>query len=781
MLQQIKMSALLTVLLHFSAIIVILCTSEPEVLNNDVSIKILTDSDSPCPPTELCLTLEEFRKNASQYSLSDISLTLEFLPGDHILTAPVIFNDISNLTLLSRTENANIICFSKSNHAVHFQFSKIAIGELTRLTFLGCGLNDYYVALKIINSSNLTIKENMVRDSKGLAVKAPSEFSNITLHKSKFSNSFEPHNILQVFKSRLSIAECKFHDSEGTFVYADHSNITVYKSIFFNSSGRVFDAKCCNVTDVGSLYYNNSLSPHTSTDSVVHSYSSVFNLIACNFCSNGALFMLKNTTIALNFNEMINNTTPANSNNALLDVHESNVMIKNSYIKENIGRYGILMFENSPILLRNVTIIGNNATFGQVLSVSVSKFRLKDNILQDIYIAHNNGENTIIFSESKVTVARLMFSNNSGTFLITTSDVNFTNTVLFQHSKASIATSNSSKFPIGVLTSMGSNIWFYDSVEFINNYSKDVGGGLCAKLYIFKSILLYKNQAKKSGSGIYLFKSTFLCIKSCNISENRVTEGKGGGIYAFDSSIVLGIRNHRYINTVLFVIKGNFATKGGGMYLAANSRLIIPKETHRYTLIFENNNADIMGQVLYIDDDTYPDICEQYVPCFLQVSLPTLPSESDSQGGQIQISGEITKTAISGGFLYKCFVSDKFISNKFTSGIDYLKTMTNDQNISRLITSKAVRILSESKTTTVHVKKGEQFTVRVCALDQVNHKIKAKASINFKSGNKSQLERDQHSQLILAECSNLSFNAYSLYKTETLYIYPESHCSNYDN
>ena len=54
--------------------------------------------------------------------------------------------------------------------------------------------------------------------------------------------------------------------------------------------------------------------------------------------------------------------------------------------------------------------------------------------------------------------------------------------------------------------------------------------------------------------------------------------------------------HHTGILNVLLIIKRNFATEGGGIYLEANSRLIIPKNI-RYRLIFEHNGACMFGPI----------------------------------------------------------------------------------------------------------------------------------------------------------------------------------------
>ena len=557
---------------------VILCSSEVQDYKY-ISIKLLTNLDQPCPYTEPCLTLEQFSENASQY-YGNTSLTLEFLPGDHWLASPVTVHNVSNLTLFSQTTDANIIC---SSHFAYIELTDITIAQLTHLTFLGCGPGDIYVtralaALDIFSVSDLNIRECKFHNSKGRVVDAM--FCNITIYKSEFINSSITALHIYFRIGSLSIRECKFHDSKGRVITGRHCNITIYKSEFVNSSKAVLFTHECNVSDIGSFYYNSS---NFVINSVVTSYSSVLKFSSCKFDHSSDLFWAVSTTVILHLSELINSRAYFN----VFYAQNSTIRIESSCIKGNRVRTDVFDIFQSYASLKNTTILGNTAPNGQVLSARESTLQLESHGLQDILIAANKGQNIISFSESQVNITgKLMFINNSGTFLIRNSNVRFFNVTTFQSCTGS-ATTSMAKFVHaegGAVTTMGSKVWFYDSVMFLNNSSNDVGGGLCAygsKVYIVKSIQMGKNQAKKRGGGIFLYRSSFICAKLCNISENRprVTNGKsrfkGGGIYAFDSKIILLNRSKctKCVNNVLFIIKDNFATEGGGMYLEANSML----------------------------------------------------------------------------------------------------------------------------------------------------------------------------------------------------------------
>ena len=291
------LGSMLSVILCFFPTIILLCSSK------DINIKLLTNSDTPCSHTELCLTLEQFSENADQYSQSNVSLTVEFLPGDHRSMSPVTVYNISNLIMYSRTKTANIVCYR--DHFAYFELINITFGQLISLTFLGCGLGDSYVyihhwhpALKIC-FSDLSIQECKFHNTRATVIDA--FYCNITIFKSEFINSSKDikTTAIEIHYSNLSIRECTFFKSKGRVVSAWHCSITIYKSEF-NSSNGIHFTVACNMSDIGSFYYNNSIHSGIGSNRVLESYSSsVLNFSACQFYSNGDLFWTISTAIVL--------------------------------------------------------------------------------------------------------------------------------------------------------------------------------------------------------------------------------------------------------------------------------------------------------------------------------------------------------------------------------------------------------------------------------------------------------------------------------------------------
>ena len=450
----------------------VVCTSAFIPGQDCTSINLTISPKSQCSNADPCFTLEEFSKNASQYShYINTSLTLEFLPGNHSLSSSITLQNILCLRMLSLdVENATIIHCTCSC----FSFINITMTQLVHLTFDGSG-----------GTHNDTLRLWT----------------------------------LYVWSGNLTIKECKFYHSKGRLIMARYCNIKIYECVFANSSW-------------------------TPTSTAILS-------------GGETLFWLSNTTVSLFLSDITNNEVYR----WLFYAYGSTVRLKNSCIKNNIARYDILFVFNGSISIVNTTILNNTACLGQILFINRMSTLESYN---GTVIADNHGLITIHFSESNVNMSgKFMLINNTGSFLIRNSKVRFFGTAIFKNSTGYYGDPlYERKYRCGALTSSNSKIWFFDSVIFLDNYSNNVGGALCALhetiIYVKGNILLARNHAKNSGGGIYLYTSNFICNSHCNFSDNRVQNGTGGGIYAtFDSEIKLE-SDSNLVNVSLIYIKIQF-------------------------------------------------------------------------------------------------------------------------------------------------------------------------------------------------------------------------------
>ena len=688
-----------------------------------------------------CLTLEQFSVNASEYSYSNISLTLEFLPGNRSLSSPIFIGYIAYMKLFSQAKNVNITC---TNHGC-FRFTGIARVELTYLTFHGYGL------------------------------KTLTKFPNKVL------------SVLFIYSSNLYLNECKFYHLKETVILSEHSNIKIYKSEFINSSRGVLDSFQSNVTDVGSYYYGNRIKEGFNfvllTDSGYY-----LNFSLCTFHRNGPLLLCRSSTFIFHMCECTENIAKFE----VVNVLNSNFTLESSTFRGNIGLKYALTVQWSNLMMKNATILDNEAHSGPVLQFKRSTMVTYDDITIAGNIPWNNSVSTLSFEDStKANVmGKLLFANNSGVFLVSNSKVVFHGIAMFlNNSNFNTQFSMVSKIQDGgAISCINGIVQFADSVTFTDNYCRNNGGALSAvgsKIYIHKNILVANNLAENHGGGIYLFSSQFTCEMNCSFSKNIAKRGDGGGLRAVDSKVFLGDEHVHYESIVSLTFRNNSAVCGGGLYFEVNSELRGPRESEqRYEIIFDNNDALTEGKAIYINDSTYLATCSlHHAQCFLQTSPPSSPYSL--QDKQIKIIGNTTKSTIFGGLLDKCFVNNAFREENPMSGIEYLITMTKNREIFTIIASEPVRACfcideTVSNCTTLSVEyelqKGEQFNVTIAAVDQVNSSVSASivSALTFQGSHLGIGQSNQHTP---AMCINLTFNIYSLNDhNETLKIHPHGRC-----
>ena len=722
-----------------------------------IYIKPTAVLDSSCNDSHPCLTLEQFSESDNQYSRrNNISLILEFLPGIHNLSSLIYIHGIEFLKLFSQAKNSSIVC-TKLNC---FTLSNITRVEFTDLTFHRCGGDDSTVVYS-------------------------------------FSS------ILDIQSSNLFLKECKFYHSKVTVITGEYCSITIYKSEFINSSRGVLMTHYCDVNDTGSLYYHNLIDNSTQrsrNDTVLILKWRTTNFSMSIFQKNGPLLSTEFVTVFLYMCELTKNTAKYNTVVKMIRV---NATLENTHFHGNIGFFNAFYVYLSHLDMKNTTFMLNEAydgvvlRFRRIILVTYGDFSIIANTPWNNYSASISFEDG---TKSNIN-GKLTFKNNFGFLLISNSKVKFYDkTLILYNTNSKLYYYLSTIHGGGAITCHGSTVHFFNLTLFVENYSVKDGGALSAvgsKIYAHADILVANNKARNSGGGIYLFISHFFCEISCEFYRNNAISGHGGGIYAVDSIIFLGSESDGIIHsyTILSLIfKGNRAGRGGGIYFEANSEIRGPKSGSNlgYKILFESNCAVMEGNAIYVDDSIYLATCSQHhAQCFLQTSTAPVFKLLSTDIRQIKITGNITNTTIFGGLLDRCLVNNAFSDNS-VSGIKHLQDVSEDQNITRMISSNPVRVCycnsissgcalqtPESILQYNNIQKGGQINVPVTAVDQVNRSVHASISINV-SSSYSYLGNSQDNQLIVSKCTNVRFNVYSSHENETVFIFPKDQCNNKD-
>jgi predicted outer membrane repeat protein len=371
----------------------------------------------------------------------------------------------------------------------------------------------------------------------------------------------------------------------------------------------------------------------------------------------------------------------------------------------------------------------------------------------------------------------------------------------------------------GALTLIQSRLTISGKSTFEGN-SAETGGAIAAtdsEIFLNDEINIMNNTAYKSGGGVYLSQSDFHALResAVTISNNRAE--RGGGIHAVSSSIkctVTGsdysyqdeIRREFYEGAVM-TIRENAAQRGGALFMEANSRVTLLKDYLFYTLInvsglkFMENRA-MYGGAIYVDDQSNSGSCAsnpfdanaQQSECFIHVIATEAILTADTNYILTNILFEsniadVSGSTIFGGLLDRCTVSvfnevDRTLDlsdNQFLTyegdGLEYLFDISIG-NTKESISSDPVQLCpcfngqpncSQKVHRDVQIRKGEEFTLSVMAVDQVFNPTSATAQAILLS-TESNLFSGQVS-LITYTCTDVSFRISSSRNSEELTLY----------
>ena len=330
----------------------------------------------------------------------------------------------------------------------------------------------------------------------------------------------------------------------------------------------------------------------------------------------------------------------------------------------------------------------------------------------------------------------------------------------------------------GAITSMWSMIHFYDTAKFYRNKSWKIGGAIVAnrsRIYAH-SIAIYKENTAEKGGAMYLDHSYFTCQSNCTFIDNKAST-KGGAIHAIDSIISIGdewftFQDMSSLSRVLSFVN-NHAVEGGGISLETNSKVHGPlKSQYEYFIQFINNTAD-KGAAIYVNDyGTCSNV--KYLNCFL-----SRPYNKSTLSWAILDVTE-SENAIYGGLLDRCNVENGLNTNPYSTntikGIEYIKNISNDSTIDRMITSDPVKLCycphgkmdCTNGYRTIKTEKGKAFHVLITAIDQADNQINATVQIHHHHSTGIRLEDQQYTQKISNECNNITLNVYSSHRDSVI-------------
>ena len=475
--------------------------------------------------------------------------------------------------------------------------------------------------------------------------------------------------------------------------------------------------------------------------------------------------------------------------------------------------------ENVKLIIVNSKFQGNRVKFqgGVIFSVQITHLTILDS--KNMFIENSGSEGAVMYVESvsgtiessnscishnnaikqgavvvkgpKITYSGIIFNGNKGSALIIIeADVIFQRKSSFIGNKAHNIESDING---GALSSIRSIIKFNAACELSENEAHLFGGAIVSfnsHIHVLNEISISRNKALLGG-GIYLYQSELLCKREITIIKN-FANSSGGGIYSSMSFIRLSDRGS-------LIYKENYAQFGGGIFFTRNSRINIQgrpgqegKRTLRLLLVYNEASKD--GGGIFIEDETNsfscsPPLLDDHVylkdECFIQAIVRPFYWRAGLEylhfnKNKARCSGP----DIYGGLMDRCR-PNPLSSEKPLNFIEHLLNISNIKNLSISVSSRPVRVCfcEDNKQDCnyqpgpVDVMKGEDFTLQLVAVDQVNNSVNA-SIYAYTLSESSGLGVGQRSQYGLKNCTNVTYRIYSEYPSEDLILYAEGPCKN---
>ena len=643
----------------------------------------------------------------------------------------------------------------------------------------------------------------------------------VKVELSNFSNNSSPSSgggsVFVFISTPAHFSNCSISHSLGTVFYLEGSNLSDYSSYYASNqgyNGAVVDARKSNIKFNSSIFMNNSAINWGGVGYL--SLLTNLTLIACTVSYNnarvGGVISCHNNVVLIIVGSTIEHNTARIG--GVVQATEVFINITSATIHNNTANSGVFSLEECTIVVENVVITSNIAKLKAVISAQESSIQS----FRHLMISRNSGNVGVVYlirSQCNFT-DNLTYYGNSGSMIIMNSKVIFFGIIKFVDCFQTIRNDSVPVFQEGgAITSVSSTVHFIGQITFLRNHAISAGGAIRAlsgsTIHIFNETLLANNTAAETGGGVYLFQSVMNCVYHCTFSGNWAKE-KGGAIHAIGSSVfansnqkgiwaVSGVQAPEPFDVITIMTLGNnVATLGGALAFEANSKLY----GYTYRITFEHNAAEY-GGAIYIKDQTYSIICANTfdsvlsasTECFIQVLNDHGDKKYYLYKSYIHFNDNYASRAGSslyGGLLDRCSVSalsDAYfyynLSALFVpvSGVVYFQNVTYSKNLS-LISSDPVRVCfcrdnSEApdcdyQWPVVHIQKGHRFSVRLVAVDQVNHTITALIHSSL-STQAAGLKEGQQSQTAHKQCTSLTYNVISPSDSEQLLLYAEGPCN----
>ena len=475
----------------------------------------------------------------------------------------------------------------------------------------------------------------------------------------------------------------------GGAIYVSNGILRSDNNSFSSNDGGIGDGGAINAL-TSTIYSRNDFYSGNKARTAGGAISGLQSDVSCTSCTflantvvigGGAIYLSQGTLRSIDSTYQANS---AGQNGGALYINQSSVSINRDYYSSNDAKFCSTLFQADKTLqLHNTTFVDNKGFDSD-----------------RVY--------TIQLTNVQGYCGNLFISRNIGSLYLFYSRINFTDSILL--------TDNTGKAG-GALSLVQGLAWFEPlSTPCIMGNTASNGAGV----FLFQSELrvstsfmrVNNNTANVSGGGIYGYQSQII-VDITNSSETTRNEGSDSVLFSYNSAVIEG-GGLSAVATSLNIFGGsvkfiaNVAVRGGAIALLEGSNIKNLKTTEEIfaeanfiELVLSNNTAQYGGAIYVADGTNSGVLCKQSTTdrfqsisteeCFVQtLGLYFLSSPRYRQFNYMNLffefnMGTIAGSDIFGGLLDRCQINAFSeiknvitIDNKF-SGFDYLKLIAQFQ------------------------------------------------------------------------------------------------------
>ena len=290
-----------------------------------------------------CLTLSEFAARSN----NDVNITLNILPGDHILATNFSLSNAAKLTIFSEGNASNIVCESIASFTLEYA----TLVSIRNVNFMGCGGNT------VKNVSEFLLQEVTFRgqSDSGTAltlINTHAEIVDSTFVDYQFGTVMESVESLKVLTTNVAwliVRNVTGIVRVGGIFISTQSNITITRCRFENNTadigGDIFTEGGSKISIFNSTFVGDGpqlSSDETAFGSAIYSHQSDISVWSSRFrekhATSGAAIASSSSRITINGTDFISNS--ASDHGAALFAYNSSVFIYGSNFDKNIAGGG---------------------------------------------------------------------------------------------------------------------------------------------------------------------------------------------------------------------------------------------------------------------------------------------------------------------------------------------------------------------------------------------------------------------------------------------------------